>query len=344
MESLSYRMVFNGLPAGEVQRIIRRSESGASWVKACLQSAREMRRLALQGQSERCLGSARDAWFLAAAACQAASFCMHLNPGAPAMQRAFRVRRLARAAYRRALAMDRAAGEAVQIPFEDHVIHGYLRHPSCAEPAALVVLLNGLDSICEVEMHAFGTWLQSRGLATLALDLPADFASRQRRPLFAVERAAPAIAAFVANRRDIRSDACGAFGVSFGGYLVARLLSGQSQFRCGVAVSPFMSLSARQMPERIRTMLAWSFGAQSDAQIEQLIANIGLESLPPPASPLLLFHMQEDQLCDERHALAFTDWGGSQVDLRLVAAEHVGTSAFHRWLPVACDWLQQRLR
>jgi len=337
-------MAFNGLPAGEVQRIVRRTQSGASWLGSCRQSAHEMRRLATQSQSELCAGTARDAWLLEAAAWQAASFCMHLDPGAPAMRHAMRVRRLARAAYRRALAVDRTAGEAVQIPFEDRVIHGYLRRPPSSEPAPLIVLLNGLDSICEVEMHVFSTWLHSRGFVTLALDLPADSSSQPRRPLFAVERAVPAITRFIEGARDIRSDACGAFGVSFGGYLVARLLTSGKPFRCGVAVSPFASMSATQLPERIRAMLAWSFAAETASQLDELVASISLESLPPPAGRLLMFHMQEDQVCDERHARAFAEWGGASVELRQVAAEHVGTSAFHRWLPVACDWLQTHLR
>jgi dienelactone hydrolase len=344
LDALSCRLTFNGLPLGEVQRIISRVEHGASWLRACLRTARGMRELALQSEREGHVGSTRDAWLLTAAALQAASFCIHFKPGGLALRHARRVRQLARIAYQRALAVDCVVGEAVEVPFEGGLIHGYLRRPRVLARAPVVVLLNGLDSICEVEMHAFGTWLQSRGLVTLALDLPADGASAKRRPLLEVERAAHAIASFIRNLDGVREDRCGLFGVSLGGYLVSRLLTSGIPFHCGVAVSPPAALRRSELPAPILAMLAWSFNAGSDRDIDELTARVNTDTLPALRGKILLIQMEHDRLFDNTHTEAIVQWGGSAVELRRVEAEHVGTSAFHKWLPLACDWLQGQLQ
>jgi hypothetical protein len=173
VEALGYRMAFSGLPAGEVQRIVRRTECGTTWLRACLHSARGLRQLAESSEAEGRLGAARDAWLWTAAAYQAASFCVHFEPSAASVRQVGRARRLARAAYARAIAVDGSVGRSVEIPCGERIVRGYLRRPPVRGDVPVVVLLNGLDSICEVEMR-LGTWLQSRGCAVLALDLPAD--------------------------------------------------------------------------------------------------------------------------------------------------------------------------
>lgn len=344
VEALSCRMAFSGLPAGEIQRIVRRTECGTTWLRACLHSARGLRQLAQCSEAEGRLGAARDAWLWTAAAYQAASFCVHFEPGAAALRQVVRARRLARVAYLRALAVDGSVGTPVEIPCGERVVRGYFRRPPAARSdVPVIALLNGLDSICEVEMHAFGTWLQSRGCATLALDLPADASSPARAPMLDVERVADAIGAFVARLDGVRRGACGAFGVSFGGYLAARLLTRGGAFRSSVAVSPPAWIDHHQVPARIRTMLGWTFDAATDAQLEAVAARVSIAALPRPRGRLLLFQMDHDQLFDERHARAIVEWGGPAVELRRVAAEHVGTSSFHQWLPFACDWMQSEL-
>jgi dienelactone hydrolase len=344
VEALSCRMAFSGLPAGEVQRIVRRTECGSTWLRACLHSARGLRQLATRSEAEGRLGAARDAWLWAAAAYQAASFCVHFAPTAASLRHLARVRRLARVAYARAMAADGSVGVPVEIPCGDRIVRGYLRRPAgVTRDVPVVVLLNGLDSICEVEMHAFGTWLLSRGCATMALDLPADASSPSRVPMLDVEHAAEAITTFAGQLDGIRRDACGAFGVSFGGYLSARMLTAGGPFRSSVAVSPPAWIDRQAVPARIRTMLGWTFGAATDAELEAVTARIRIAALPRPRGKLLLFQMDQDQLFDERHAQAIATWGGSAVETRRVAAEHVGTSSFHQWLPFACDWLQSEL-
>ncbi|HEV7239538.1 MAG TPA: alpha/beta hydrolase [Thermoanaerobaculia bacterium] len=343
LESLVCRMSFSGVPLGEIQRIVRRTEAGASWLRACLESAGGMRRLARRNESERRQGAACDAWRWTAAAYQAASFCAHFDPVPAAQRQMQRARRLARAAYLRAIALDEDVAEPVSVPFGDHPIHGYFRRPRRRGLAPVVVLLNGLDSVCEVEMHAFGAWLLSRGFAVLALDLPADAASASRAPLLQVERAAAAIASFTDDLDGVRPGARGAFGVSFGGHLAARLLTVPGAFRCGVAVSPPAWIGRGELPPRVETMLAWAFDATTGEDLDAVTAHANLRMLPKPHGRLLLFHMDRDRLFDEQHARAFVAWGGDAVTVRHVDAEHVGTSSYHQWLPFACDWLRSEL-
>lgn len=343
LESLICRMSFSGVPLGEIHRIVRSTEEGVSWLRACLASARGMRRLALRNEAERRRGAACDAWRWAAATYQAASFCAHFDPAPATRAQMRRARQLARAAYLRAITLDEDVAEPVAVPFGNHCIHGYYRRARQHGLAPVIVLLNGLDSVCEVEMHAFGAWLLSRGFAVLALDLPADAASPSREPLLQVERAAAAIASFTDGLDGVRPGVRGAFGVSFGGHLAARLLTVPGAFRCGVAVSPPAWIGRDELPPRVESMLAWAFDTSTDAELDALAADANLQSLPKPDGRLLLFHMERDRLFDEQHARAFVAWGGRSVTLRRVDAEHVGTSAYHQWLPFACDWLRSEL-
>jgi dienelactone hydrolase len=254
---------------------------------------------------------------------------------------------IARRAYLQAIAIDPSCAEPVALPFGDRTIRGYLRRPAegraSARRAPLVVLLNGLDSVCEVEMHAFGAWFLTRGFVVLALDLPTDASSPRRVPLLEVERAAEAITSFAASLDGVQQGALAAFGVSFGGHLAARLLTARGAFRCGVAVSPPAWIARHELPARVDAMFAWAFAASNDAELDGLASRAQLDALPPPDGRLLLFHMNGDQLFGPKHARAFVRWGGDAVTLREVDAEHVGTSAFHQWLPFACDWLRAEL-
>lgn len=345
LEFVAHRVSFAGLPGGELRGILRAVRSGEPWPDACLRSARKLRGLALNLQRADWPGAAAGLWQRAACAYHAASFGLHFEPEKYGrLGRILRLRQLARLAHRRALRADAALGRQVAIPLGGAAIGGYMRAPLRAG-SPVVVLLNGLDSICEVEMHAFSTWLVRRGLAVLALDLPAAYLSRPRSPRFAAEEVATRVADWVGAQPHFAGSPLGAFGVSFGGHLVARLMAGDARFRAGVSVSPPAWLGARELrSKRMRVMFACCFDLHSERGIEETAGRIRLDSIPPAAGRLLLFRMTRDQLFGREHADAFRDWGRGRVEVRHLDAEHVGTSQARRWLPAACGWLRRNLR
>lgn len=345
LEFLTHRVMFLGLPFGEVRRIEKSVRGNASWRELYFSLAQEMRALAEDARAAGRYESAAQAWRWSACSYHAASFNLHLQSDTyNDFEDILRLRGMARDAYRNAI-QDDVLIRAVEIPAGEGLINGYLRIPLTeGEPVPPVVLLNGLDSLCEAEMHSFGDWLLQRKLAVLALDLPAAFSTSPRQPILAVERVATPIADWIADRTCL-STHISAFGVSFGGHLVARLLAGDSRFSYGVAVSPAAWMSSRELKsKRVRLMFACSFDLHTEDGIEDLASLVNLKHLSPPAGKLRIFQMEQDELFGSEHISALCKWGGNSVEIRRVAAEHVGTSRFHYWLPEACDWLSQQLR
>ncbi|NBD07543.1 alpha/beta hydrolase family protein [Corallococcus silvisoli] len=340
-----FRAAFAGVPFGALEAATRRMDAGQEWTAALLGSAMDLRQLADQASREGRARSAAQAWLWTASTYQAASLGLHLvASGTPWWRSALRLRHRARLAYRRALALQPGLGRAVRLATPRGPVTGYLRLPATG-PAPLVVLFNGLDSLCEVELHAFGEPLLARGMAVLALDLPAAFGARPRTPLFEVEAVAPALADWAARQPGLVARGLGALGVSFGGHLVARALAGEPRFVAGVAVSPNAGMDGPLMAlERMRRMLSLSFNLRGDAEVEGLASRIHLGGLKAPEGRLLLLHMEQDRLFGPEHAEAFVAWGGSRVELRTWNAEHVGTSRVHEWLPQSVDWLLERIK
>jgi dienelactone hydrolase len=345
LEFLMHRMMLMGLPYGEVRESAERARAGQSWKKICLDLARQMRHLAKAAATNGQV-SAAQAWRWTACAYHAASLAQHLQPDEHhGFKDVLKLRGLARESYLKSIEHDLTLARPVKIPAGGSVISGYLRLPlSGGDAPPVVVLLNGLDSLCEVEMHIFGDWMLARGLAVLALDLPSSFATIPRVPRFAVEELAPAIADWIAQSPECASSRMGAFGVSFGGHLVARLLAGDARFRSGVAVSPPAWMGPSELKlNRIRRIFACAFNLSDEREIDGLAARMDIRKLPPPEGRLLVYQMMQDQLFGPEHVETLRRWGGDAVEVRKIDAEHVGTSRYHLWLPEACDWLSLRL-
>lgn len=348
IEFLQYRASFAGIPFGELQTVMSSVQMGEDWMQSCCRIARRLRKVAEQSELAGRRVSAAQTWRWAASTYHIASFGFHIEPGKFSLKRIIRLRRLARLAYLRAAQIEPQKVSSVSIPCGSNgngtFINGYLRRPSAtANGTPLIVLLNGLDSMCEVEMHTFGSWLLERNLAVLAVDLPSSFSTKPRNPRFDMENIAASIADW-AESQSFEAGKLGAFGVSFGGHLVARLMAGDNRFRSGVAVSPSAWISRKELQlERLRGMFAWSFALQTLNEIDDLSSLIKLEGLPKPAGNLLILQMEKDELFGQEHISAFQNWGEEKVSIRRRQAEHVGTSQIHYWLPEVCDWLQEGL-
>lgn len=344
IDFLKYRVAFSGLPFGELEEALSRVHEGGAWERSFQKAARGLRQMALQRQVAGFRSSAAQAWLWAAAAYQAASLGMHLDPeGSGWQKRIQRLRHMAKSAYAHGLLLDRSLGRPVVIATRAGEVHGYVRWPS-ARVRGTIVLLNGLDSICEVELHRFGEAFLRRGFAVLALAIPDTSGAGNGEMGFRAEYAAPALADWIERHRVLGHGPLGAFGVSFGGHLAMRVLAGEPRFRAGAAVSPAAWLDRRQLGlRRVRQMFSLAFGTGEGPKLDQLAAEIRLSDLPAPRGCLLVLDMEGDELFGPQHCATICDWGAGRVEVRRLAAEHVGTSRVHCWLPEVCDWFQNEL-
>lgn len=335
---LTHRARLSGVPAGALALAADRHAAGGAWGRSLAGDARVLRRQAAAAEGGDGGAVVAATWLGAARSYQAASLEMHLRADPlAALHRMRRLRGLARACYRRALAREPRLARTVALQWPDGEITGYLRAPEAA-PRLVVALVNGLDSICEVELHAFGDWFLARGFAVLALDLPACTGRSPRRPVLDVERAAPAVADWLAER--FPGTRIAAFGVSFGGHLVARLLAGEPRFAAGVAVSPFASFDPALLSSpRMATMFRFVFDVEGRAA-RQFAEAARVDRLPAPQGRLLVLQMAHDALFGLEHATSFQHWGDERVEVWSIDGEHVGSSCAVHWLPDVCAWLE----
>ena len=371
VDFLGHRVALTGLPYGQLMSVLDTAKSceraGSStgsgrrlagdaheavaraWLDGFVAVARRNRRRATRSAlAGRRLTSVR-AWLDAVRAFHVASFYLHLSERpASCLHTVRRLRGIARACYRRALAVGVGHGTAIAEPLTvaspktgGGAIEAYLRLP-VGDPSGVVVLLNGLDSLCEVEMHAFADAMLDRGIATLAVDLPCDLAGLRKggdpEPWRSEDWTGP-IADRLASIPATRGLPIAAFGVSFGGSLAARTLLGDRRFEAAVAVSPGAWLGPDSLHRpRVAAMARLAFNGVEGFEMDTLSLQLDVRGLPVIDRALRLYVMEQDELFGPAHTRAYRDLC-SNLEIRSWDAEHVGTSVVHEWLPDALDWL-----
>ncbi|MDW9583232.1 alpha/beta hydrolase [Sinorhizobium meliloti] len=334
-----------GVPLTALLEVADECRCGATWTNVFEALAERFEAAARQAQTT--LGACGQ-WRAAAASFQAATYGAHLAPGTFVdAGRILALRERARRAYSEALPLDPYAAR-LSIACGKTEMDAVLRWPPASSPEeteALVLLLNGLDSITEAEMHGFGAPFLERGFAVLALDAP--FARRRSggfTPLLSLHHHANEILA-VASQRCPAAHRFGLFGVSLGGLLAAHLLSASPSFSAAVVFSPPAFLPRDFLKEpRLRLMLSVALQCPEksvDARFVELEA-LALSTLAPPQGALRIFATRDDRVFSPEHVDAFVLWAKG-LELSWFEAEHVGTTKFHFLLPQAADWLAARL-
>ena len=336
VQSLQDRLRFIGLPPTPVAQVAAAVRAGGAWARACDPHVRRARDAAnAAGREGRPLRAA--AWWLRLAAWQHASaFDLHRDRPRrwrPEPARAWRA--AAATAFQRAIDAAGLGLRRVRIPHRRTGMDGYVL-ASGDRRASVVVLVNGLDSICECELFRLARRLRRSHLDVLMLDVPAGYASGV--PCLRIDRRAASIADWV--ERETGARRAGAMGVSFGGHLAARLASGDSRFTRAVLVSPNAWLDPRRrLPARLQRMVAVTLAGHSARSAHWRIPCCDIRRVPAPGGQLLLYAMTRDALFGAEHERAFSAWAGAHVHIRHLDAEHAGTSRMKAWLPAAARWL-----
>lgn len=233
----------------------------------------------------------------------------------------------------------------LSVPFKNSALPAYFR--AGRESAPCVVLIGGLDSAKEVELHYLGEYFLRRGLSVLYFDGPGQGELNGRLPMDPYfEEAVSSVLDFLETNAPARVTRIGLFGVSFGGYLACR--SAASDMRVSACISLggfFDGRVLNRLPPPALANLRSAFGLKEDDEIETVNANITLNALRGRMTcPLFIIHGCDDHLVDEGQIAAMSDWAcGPKRIWMIKGAEHVCTNRFGECLPVLADWMGSQL-
>jgi dienelactone hydrolase len=337
------RLLFAGLPFGDLRRTADDGVKGERWAEMFDELAAAYQSRALIAERDKRTETARIFWRWSAIAHQGASFETHLFPQRHHDYRLVEsARRKARAAFHSSLPHEvgPVGCRSVTISAAGRQLEGYFTGPGTAAPC--ILLVNGLDSIAEVELQAFARWFTARGAAVLSLNIPVDYNTAERAPLVHVSAFVSSICDWLQHETGSRQ--LGVFGVSFGGHIVAQFLSADTRVVCGAAVCPPAYISSAELKlERIRVMWACALRKSYEDADSGAQCLPDVRALNAPLGDVLLIGCNGDPVFGGEHLQAYLEWGRKRVVVRMLDAEHVATSRYPDWLPGVCDWMFDRL-
>lgn len=268
--------------------------------------------------------------------------------------------RLHNEAYRRAGRFFEFPIETVHIPFEDKPFAALLRLPKAGRAKFPLVLVSGGIDVwkSDLEIHHLSNLLLSRGMATLAIDMPGT----GECPIPAAAGAESVYLAALAHlKKDPRFDAerLGVYGLSFGGHFATKLalidpgLAGVVQVGGPVHLT-FQPENLARLPLGLKMALGRILGLQPSGDIGAdstrragRLAALSLKAqglLPAGAhAPLLSIDGDDDELVPIADLHLLSTHGVQQDRLTFARDRHVasGNARLHR--AFAASWLSTRL-
>lgn len=255
------------------------------------------------------------------------------------------LQRRSRFNYANLAALLRPRAVRLDVPFGGASLPGYLR--VAAEGAPCVILIGGLDSAKEVELHYFGECFLRRGLSVFFFDGPGQGELNGSFPMEAqFENAVSSVLDCVGAHTSVSHDGFGLFGVSFGGYLACRSAAADPRVKACISLGGFFDAGVLpRLPAPAVANLRRAFGLKDDEGIECISTKITLEPLRSRMDrPLFVIHGCDDHLVDKSQVSAIAEWAqGPQSIWMMEGAEHVCTNRFGECLPVMADWMKAQL-
>lgn len=333
------RFTAQGVDPNDFQRVTAPLERWEDWLDAWSGNAAlhaDVARTAEEGGHSLTAG---EAWLRAALSYHFAKFVWMVDH-----ERHRDVSDKAVDAYRRALAYLDPGHERLEIPFEGHVVYGYLRVPAGVSRPPLVLLVPGLDSTKEEFFHVEELFLR-RGMATFSMEGPGQGETGYTtfiRPDY--EAAVAAVLDVLCARGEFGE--VGALGVSLGGYYAARAAAFEPRLRA-VCISggpyDYGEIVPKRPPHSRATFMHHS-GATSE---EETFANARAITLAGVAGkiaqPLLVVFGKQDRLVPWEQAARVAAEAPSSTFWLFDDGNHVCMNICYRWRPQAADWLAGQL-
>src|SRR5579859_933176 len=339
-EKMFGRFLFSGISYGELAATMARWQASDDWYNAWFQGAERLAGLAQRAAGEG-QQTAQRCWLEASAMYHFAQF--HLFADTAEKRLAQDCSALAYLCCAPTLS---PRSESLNFTVDGIRYTGYFRTPQPLTPRPCIILLNGLDSVKEVELHYWSEVLNRSGLATFAFDGPGQGIARRTQPMCdQYERVVSQALTVLARDPRVDRDHIGVFGVSFGGYLACRVAATDPRLSAVVDLAgPFDYSFLRHARPGLQQNFCYAFGVASIDELYEQIEPTGLQVLPAPACPLLVVHGRQDQSIPYEHAEQIWQWGRNGGELQSFAdGDHVCTNRFNEVTALVADWFTTQL-
>ncbi len=335
------RFVANGIDANDFDRVLGETRDWRDWAPNWKRMGDEHRALAEEAERAGRLVTATDAY-------QRAAWCYHLGKFLwfedVGLHDELRARTVE--TYAKAMRHLSPPGTRLEAPFEGSTIPGILRRPD-SEPAPLVILVPGLDSVKE-ELYAMENDFLRRGLATLTIDGPGQGESA---PLFPIRAdwstvITPLLDHLASRDHGVRLDRVGLMGISMGGIYGPRAAAKEKRLRALVALAGPYDLSECWPQLNPLTKGGYVFYTKSrdEAEAFEKAKTLTLRGvLEEVSAPLLVIHGGRDRLFPPEHAERIAREAPNATLLLYPEGNHVCNNIPYKYRPAMADWMRERL-
>ena len=206
-----------------------------------------------------------------------------------------------------------------------------------------MILIGGLDSSKEVELHYFGEMFLRRSCSVFYFDGPGQGEMYGQITMTSgFERAVASVIDSLSSDPRVGNAPIGCFGVAVGGHLACRAAAFNPRIKACMSIGGFFDSGVLpKLPPLAATAFRKAFGLSIDDDLSELAPYLTLQDLQGQMRvPLLLVHGTADHLVDMGQITQMQNWACGPVDLMLMEeSEHVCSDRFNECLPRMGDWM-----
>ncbi len=247
-------------------------------------------------------------------------------------------------AYHNLLPLLQPKCQKITIPFEDTSLPGYLRIFQPGAPC--VILIGGMESSKEVELHKLAETFLQRGMSVIYFDGPGMGEIENTIPMIIdFEIAVSAVIDFVLQQEGL-TDKIGVFGFCLGGYLAVRSTVMDHRIAACISLSGFFDgTTFVDLPIKDQKIMAHKFRLNNFEELVAPDTSITLNNLPNTIKqPLFIIHGGEDNSVTMQQVEQMQTLAVGETRLWVVeGAEHICVSRFNEVLPTMGDWMADKL-
>lgn len=256
--------------------------------------------------------------------------------------------------FRRAAALDDGI-EVIEVPFENTPMPGYFLRPILSrERPPVVIFMGGADSTAEELYFLASREALQRGVACVIVDGPGRGGMLRLQKVLArpdYEKPIGAIIDYLTTRGDVDKNRIALFGLSMGGYYVARAAAYEKRVKaCVVHFGCYDALSdIYEFYPPLRAQFQWLVGATSEAATRKALSEFTLQgSVERIECPLLILHGEDDLITDPKGAKRIYDEARCEKQFRFFksgepGSTHCGYDNHAAVFSFIHDWIRDKL-
>ncbi len=336
--SLYPRLLHCGVSYSDLERIQKTSPDRLSFSRVMTGLADNWKSSAAKAWKQGRVETPREHWK------RAADYYHHAQLDLPEAPLKKRLRRASRACYQHCAPLLDPPAVRCHVPFQSYHLPGYLR---VRRPGgACVILIGGLDSAKEVELHYLAETFLRRSCSVFYFDGPGQGEIHCTTSMSAgFENAVSSVIDFLRKDPRVGVASIGCFGLGLGGHLACRAAACDPRIDACISVSGFFDaqiVSALPPPAQITLLKAFGISTGDLANLSSQLSLAPLQGRMK--APCLIVHGNSDPLISASQASALEKWACGPVDkLMLEGGEHGCFNRFHECLPVIGDWMTKWL-